>query len=343
MGRAAVRSGRALAGIVAGLFYGLYGPLVFQDGFAYRDGPVAHLSALLLAWPLLATGRGEERGGAPGESPSRGETGAGPLLLGLLGGLAALLKQTLLPLALVSLYALSKRSAAGAKRRFALGVLGLSIPLSALAARNVAVGVPPLTFDTRQAIGLAWGNGRGADATTAPPPSMAALLEGSKGSTSRTARLVLEGYADAPWELPALWGKKALTFFLAYEVPDNSNWYFFRDRLRTLRPLPVFPCLVGAGIVGLGVAVARGVLRREEGWLAAAAIGTPLAACLLVQTTARYRVGLVPPLALGAGLLVCRALEDGRARRPARVLSPSAAAPAVAALSAALPSPIPTP
>ncbi len=54
-----LRAGRgpvlsACAGVAAGVLHGLYGPLVFLDGFLYRDGPVAHVSALLLAIPLLA-------------------------------------------------------------------------------------------------------------------------------------------------------------------------------------------------------------------------------------------------------------------------------------------------
>ena len=334
-GRSAL--GPAVAGTVSGLLYGIYGPLVFQDGFAYRDGPVAHVSALLLALPLLIGARGGERR----EESSKGVLKA--FLAGLLGGLAALLKQTALPLALVSLFLCSKRSPVGARRRFALGALGLSIPLLALAARNIAVGVPPLTFDTRQAIGLAWGNGRGADASTAPPAAMKEILEKAGGSTTRTARLVLEGYADAPWELPWLWAKKAATFFLAFEVPDNSNWYFFRDRLPVLGALPVFLSLVGIGIVGLCAALARGVLRKEEGWLVAVAIGTPLAACLLVQTTGRYRVGVVPPLALGAGFFAVLVFEEWRARSRARVLGLSLAALFVTILSAYLPSPIQTP
>jgi len=328
--------GPAAAGTVSGLLYGVYGPLVFQDGFAYRDGPVAHVSALLLAWPLIAEAGESER-----VSPRPSGT-AGTFFLGLLGGLAALLKQTTLPLALLAVFLLSKKSRAGAIRRFALGALGLAIPLTALVARNLAVGVPPLTFDTRQAIGLAWGNGRGADASTAPPPSMRGILEKAGGSTGKTARLVLEGYSDAPWELPLLWAKKAATFVLAYEVPDNSNWYFFRDRIGVLRFLPVFPCLVGAGLVGLFAAVARGTLRKDEAWLAALAVATPVVACLLVQTTARYRVGVVPPVALGAGLLAFFLIEDWRARRRLPVVGLSIAALAVSALSAYLPSPIPT-
>ncbi len=98
-------------------------------------------------------------------------------------------------------------------------------------------------------------------------------------------------------------------------MPDNANFYFFRDRLPILRFLPVFPCLLGAGLVGLFAALGRGVLRREEGLLAFVGILTPLAACLLVQTTSRYRVGAVGPLAIGCGLFFLLAFESIRRRR----------------------------
>jgi hypothetical protein len=296
------------AALFAGLAYGLYGPLVFHDGFLLRDGPVAHLSTLLLFWPLLA----RERTGA-----------RGAFALGLLGGAAILLKQTLAPLALVSLFSLlhspSKTSPGGAKRRslslFLVGFLGLSSPILLLAARNISAGVPPLTFDTRQSVGLAWGNARGADATTSEPALMGEILAGARGSTLRTAQLVFEGYREAPFDLPKLLTKKFATFWNAFEPPDNANYYFFRDRLGILRMLPVFSCLLGAGLVGLFAALSRGVLRRAEGLLALVAILTPLSACLLVQTTSRYRVAMAGPLALGAGLFLLFLIEEMRNRR----------------------------
>ena len=282
----------------AGILYGAYGPLVFHDFFLYRDGPVAHLSTLLVALPLMLGG-----GAAFG--------------LGLLGGAAVLMKQTVLPLALVSLYSLSKKSPGGRERgrSLLLGLLGLAIPLGVLAVRNVAAGVPPLTFDTRQSIGLVWGNGFGADGTTNPPPHMKEILEEAGGSTAKTARLVLAGYREQPLELPKLFLKKLATFFNRFEVPDNANWYFFRDRLKILRMLPVFSCLLGAGLVGLFASLTRGVLRRDEFLLALVGILAPLAACLLVQTTSRYRAGAIGPLALGAGFFFLFTFEEIRARR----------------------------
>jgi hypothetical protein len=234
------------------------------------------------------------------------------------------MKQTVLPLALFSLYSLSKRSGSsggrGRGRSLAFGLLGLAIPLGVLAVRNVSAGVPPLTFDTRQAIGLAWGNAVGADATTNPPPGMQEILEAAGGSTSKTAKLVLAGYREQPLELPKLLLKKLATFFNVFEVPDNANFYFFRDRMTILRMLPVFPCVLGVGLVGLFAALTRGVFRTEEFLLAAVGILVPLAACLLVQTTSRYRIGAAGPLALGAGLFVLFTFEEIRARQGRSIL-----------------------
>jgi hypothetical protein len=285
--------------VLAGVLYGAYGPLVFHDFFLYRDGPVAHLSTLLVVLPLVLGG-------------------GAAFVLGLLSGAAVLMKQTVLPLALVSLYSLSRKSSGGRERGRILffGLLGLALPLGLLAARNISAGVPPLTFDTRQAIGLAWGNGFGADATTTTPPHMKELLEAAEGSTLKTAKLVLAGYRQQPLELPKLFLKKFATFFNVFEVPDNANFYFFRDRLGILRVLPVFPCVLGAGLVGLFAALSRGVLGREEGLLAFVGILAPLAACLLVQTTSRYRAGATGPLALGFGLFLLFTLEEIRRRRP---------------------------
>ncbi len=326
-----LRRGRGdfAAALVAGLAYGLYGPLVFHDGFLLRDGPVAHLSTLLLVWPLLARERTSARSA---------------FLLGLLGGLAILLKQTVAPLAIASLwsYSVSKNSPGGAKRRriALLGALGLALPISVLCIRNISAGVPPLTFDTRQAIGLVWGNARGADATTSSPPGMDEILEEARGSTLRTACLVLESYKGAPLALPKLFLKKLTTFFNAFEVPDNANFYFFRDRLKILRWLPVFSCLLGAGLVGLFAALTRGVLRKEESALAIVAMLTPLAACILVQTTSRYRVAMAGPLALGAGLFVLFTFEEIRRGRMRNVLILVGAAAALSFLPL-LPSTIP--
>lgn len=302
VGLAAARSARglgarsaAVAGAVATLLHGSYAPLVFHDGFAYRDGPVAHVSAVLVSLPLLLGG------------------GAGPvalLLSGLLAGLGAALKQTLLPLGLLSAAALALRrpGAAARVRAGAWALAGLCAGLGPFVARNVAVGVPPLTFDTRQAIGLAWGNAPGADGTVRPPASMLPILDEAKGSTPRTALLVVRAWDGRLSDLAGLLLRKGASFFGRLEVADNASFDHFRLHLPLLRLLPVFACLLGAGLVGL---VAARRTRLLDGWetvVLSAGLLVPLASSILVQTTSRYRAGVAGPLALGAGLGVAVAL-----------------------------------
>ncbi|MCM3876651.1 MAG: hypothetical protein NEA02_09555, partial [Thermoanaerobaculia bacterium] len=180
---------------------------------------------------------------------------------------------------------------------------------------KVSAGVPPLTFDTRQALGLVWGNANGADGTNTTPATMGEILAEARGSTLLTARLVLESYEAAPLDLPKLLLKKFATFWNAFEVPDNASFYFFRDRIRMLRFLPVFPCLLGAGLVGMFVARSRLVLGKGEFALVVIAILMPLAACMLVHTTSRFRCAMAGPLALGAGLFLLFTFKEIQRRR----------------------------
>ncbi len=315
----------AAAGLVAGLFYGLYGPLVFQDGFAYRDGPVAHLSALLLAWPLLASETEEEGGGArEGFASKKGNGGgAGAFSLGLLGGLAALLKQTLLPLAFFSLFLLSKKSPVGAKRRLALGALGLAIPLMALAARNVAAGVPPLTFDTRQAIGLAWGNGRGADASTAPPRDDEGDPREGRSGRRRRPR------ASSSRDTPTLRGscrssgrRRRPRSSSPTRSPTTRTGTSSGTGSRCSPCCPSFRVSSERGSSGSSPRSRAACFERKRAGWSPSRWHTARVACLLVQTTARYRVGVVPPLALGIGLSGPSFLR-GMARAAARAGRPA--------------------
>lgn len=313
------------AGAAAGLLYGLYAPSVFHDAFLLRDGPFAHLSTLLLVAPLASGGR---------------PRGTFAFLLGLLGGTAVMLRQTALPLAVASLALVVSR---GEERRRGLalaGALGLLLPILPLVVRNVRVGASPLAFDTRQAIGFAWGNARGADATTAPPESLGRIVEASRGSSLRAIGLTLAEYRGAPLELPALQAKKLATFLHRYEVPDNNSFDFFRERFAALRPLPVFPCLFGVGLAGLFAA--RSLLSRGEKALLLVAALTPLAAVLMVQCTSRYRLPLAAPLAIGAGLGIALAIDAAR-RRAAGPLAAGLAGAALLTGVTLLPPVIPTP
>jgi len=234
---------------LAGVLYGAYGPLVFHDFFLYRDGPVAHLSTLLLALPLAMRGRSEEKE-EKREISSNEESGSGmrragwpAFLLGLLGGLAMLLKQTTAPLAFASLYSFSKRFPGGAKRRSIalLGALGLALSLSVLCIRNVSAGVPPLTFDTRQAIGLAQvaGRARRDDVVPVRAPALGARNHVvDRQPTGGSAVLAAEPVAREHGTSRDLAGVVARDSHVAHEADHGRPG--IGARRRTHRPVETF-------------------------------------------------------------------------------------------------------
>jgi hypothetical protein len=321
--------GRGLAvaaGVAAGVLHGIYAPLVFLDGFLYRDGPVAHLSALLVAIPLLG-----------GRAP-RTREGIG---LGLLAGAGALLKQTLLPLGLLAGVCFALRAADRPSRRKAVAgfAAGLLVALSPLLVRNVLVGAPLLAFDTRPLVGIPWANARGADGSVDTSPLLMDVLREARGSTLRAAVLTLETWREDPLGYPVLVGRKLASAVNGAEVPDNASFGFFRDRLPWLSRLPLFVCVFGPGLAGLLLAKRSGLFRKGEALLLAGACLVPLAACVLVSTTTRYRSGAAAPLALGTALLLALTVEAIRARR-VRPLIPYLATAAILSAQTLLPSPV---
>ncbi len=326
-----LRSGRPArlalaAGVLAGTLHGTFAPLVFLDGFLYRDGPVAHLSAILLAVPLLVSRPPQAREGA---------------LLGLLAGFGALLKQTILPLGLVAGAVLASRAEGRrGKARAAAGfAAGLLVALAPLVARNVAVDAPVLAFDTRPLVGLPWANAKGADGSVDASPLLMEVLKESRGSTLRAGLLTLGTWRDEPAGFVLLLGRKLGSAFNGAEVADNASFFFFRDRLPWLARMPLFAWVIGTGAGGLLLAGRRRLFREGEGVLVAIAALVPLGACLMVSTTTRYRSGASAPLALGTALFALLALEAFRERRPLRLLPWAGLAAALTAV-ALLPSPV---
>lgn len=321
------RRGGWLAGLAGGLLYGLFAPGAFHDLSLGRDGLVTHASTLLVLLPI---------GGAAGWKRSLGT--------GFAAGFSALLKQTLLPLGVAAAVVAVWRCGAGSSRRRATAsaLVGLALPLGLLAARNLAVGVPPFLFDARQAMTLVWANAPGAEGLVLPPPAEFRLLDATRGAVGPTLRGLRERWRGNEGGWFRMIGVKAACFFLEHERPDNANFYFFRDRIALLRFLPTFPGLLGAGVVGLVWAFATRLLARDAALLLAISLVGTFASCLATQPLSRYRVAAAGPLALGAGLLVVLVAERLAARDAPRL---AGAAVAVGALSAAslLPPPVASP
>jgi hypothetical protein len=214
---------------------------------------------------------------------------------------------------------------------------GLLVALSPLLVRNALVGAPLLAFDTRPLVGIPWANARGADGSVSTSPLLMDVLRKARGSTLRAAVWTLETWRDDPLGLPALVVRKLASAVNGAEIPDNASFGFFRDRLPWLSRLPLFACVFGPGVAGLLLAKRSGLLRKGEGFLLAGAGLVPLAACVLVSTTTRYRGGAAAPLALGTALLGALAFEAIRAR-DVRSLLPYLATAAILSAQTLLPS-----
>jgi hypothetical protein len=234
--------------------------------------------------------------------------------------MATLLKQTVLPLGVLAVVLIGMKAPRRRGLVVASGLLAMVLTLVPLAVRNRLVGAPLLAFDTRQQISLVWGSAAGADGTTTPTPLLGAILDESGGSLGKTVQLIARSHSQDPWGYADLELRKLITFFHVHEIADNANYYYFRDRFSVLWWLPVFPCAVGAGLVGLAAAARRRIVTLLEAGHLAGGILFPLASCLLVSTTSRYRTSIIGVLAIGAGFglaLFVTAVRDASRRQAA--------------------------
>jgi len=323
----------------AGLLIALSGPLVFYEGLLLAAGPAALLATLL----ALAADRA---GGSAKPGPA--------LLTGALGAAAVLLRPTFLPAAagLVLWLGLARtpgpgRSAAARRGLVALAAAVVLLAPVELAARarlghgailptsgslNLYLGNNPdrdRTLNIRP--GLAW------DALMAAPPDVPGEDRDTSGPRWYRAK-VREFVRRHPGAFLAGLGAKTLHLLSSRELPRNQDVYLERRWSPVLKPLVWrlgrfgFPMglLLPAAVFGL---VSAGSRRTVPGLILLAGTG---AALVLVFTAGRYRVPLVPLVAVFAAAGLHRL---GRLRRPDRRTLAGAAAAAAVLLAGVVPGP----
>jgi Flp pilus assembly protein TadD len=322
------------AGLFAGLVYALYGPAVYIDTALLAEGLL--LLLLVLALAMLARDP---------VVPVRAAAAGAAL------GAAALVRPTALVIAVACLawllmpivrgvrfqtdrQAARARALASAAMFTAVGILVMSPALvkSWSAARtlaiqgyggmNVYIGNSPL-HDGRATFRL----GGGWDALNAEA-SRAGITDPAAQDWYYVSKTLHE-IAQQPFGFVKLLARKTLWTIQAEESRDSHSYYFFTEQSPVLRVLPRMAVLFPLACIGLfvivvvrlkpdttfeGTSTTDGEALTRAGLLALYAIAAAASTVLLVVGL-RYRMPLVPALAVAAGVGLTAIADAAFARR----------------------------
>ncbi len=134
-----------------------------------------------------------------------------------------------------------------------------------------------------------------------------------------------------PGEWLVLTWRKLRVFWGAYEVPDNLDYYAYRETARVLRwPLPGFGLVVPLGLLGVALAL------RRPGWPRGLVVytGAYCLSVILFFVIARYRMAMMPALFPLAGFGAVELARRTRAAARERSRWPPAARALVVAAAA---------
>ena len=212
-------------GLVAAALTLLNGPLVFYELLLLRDSLIV-FAGLGSVWLI---NRAFRRGSAMGF-----------VGLGAAMGASILLKGTFILLAagvLIAMLVRFRRQPSALVRTSIALLAGLVIALAPLAARNLAVGVPPLSLASSGALTFVASNERnylpdvGLGSTRRSLPA-----SGSDGQWRPAVAATLEGHSVRSY-LAMMWMKWDRAWHW-YEMPNNENFYYMRTQVPVLAWLP---------------------------------------------------------------------------------------------------------
>lgn len=312
-----------LAGWVAGLACALYRPLIFYEGELLN--PILVLALNVAALLVLIPGRPE--GACRGGLLETGALSTRRLFwAGLLLGLSTVTRSEMaLFAALVAAGAVfGGAPGMGARlRRGAVFSAAFLLPIVPFTAHNVVVGGEWVPISSNLGINLYLGNSGDYDATVGIRPGLgwrklnyeprrAGIPPDAAGATSRWwTRRALARIADDPAGWLRTLGRKAWLMVGAAEVQRNLE---FGGRFT-----PLLAALPGWGMVfplaAMGLVVAW---KRRCGSLLALYLLVYVAVLLAFFVAGRFRLPMVPVLAVFAGLAVAQLhewLTGGRRRR----------------------------
>lgn len=235
------------AGLVSGLLAVACAPLMYYELILKRETAIVFAGLLLVHVTAVALEKQRPRWW---------------LLAGVVAGLAMLLKSHHavfilgVAVAIVLRYRRNLRPMLAAAVPYALGVL---VALTPLAVRNLRCGLAPLATAggggfTFIAANNPTYNGSGFKTN---PVEVATLMARSDGRLLPAVVETLEEHASLGSYLQLLGQKMAWTW-IWFEIPNNSNFYFYRLHAPVLRWLPVtFLAIAPLGVLGMVLAWPR--------------------------------------------------------------------------------------
>ncbi len=302
-----------LVGLIAGLVVALYGVLIFYDGSIL----IAPLLVFLYTLSLYLLLRADD-GGAWWLYAAAGVA---------LGG-AAIGKATALafvPVAMLWIWFAWKRGRSGRGRAVALFALGVLLTIAPVTVRNLVVADDLVLLTSNGGLNFYIGNSPTATGGYAEPEGLdisvdlegKTIAERDLGPGLRPSQVSAYWYGRArdyilanPGEWLRLLTRKIVFALSAYEIPQLENYYFQRLNTPLLRlPLPGYGLVAPLGLLGLGLA-----FRRRRVRLLALFVAVYLATVVAFFVVARYRLPVVPVLAVGAGFAVVELVRLMRER-----------------------------
>jgi 4-amino-4-deoxy-L-arabinose transferase-like glycosyltransferase len=305
------------AALAAGAVVAVYAPAVFHGPEVLPASLVLVLNLVLL---LLLARVERLQSGVQSGSEVRRRPGLLSALAGLMLGLSALARPTILLLVPVLLVRWRRRPRAAGL--LLAGVVLMILPVLFHNARHGSL-VP---ISSNGGINFYLGNHAGADGKSAFAPELSDVASEARQDAISVAQAVtgrqlsdaavsrywyqrgLTWLQDNPGEAISLWGRKFYYLFNNRVIPDNIDFYAVTEVSTPLRLLPVgFGLLLACTLPGIPV-----LWRSREGRLLllyGLAVALPVVVFFVV---ARFRLPLLPVLAIGAVAGVQRIAQEFR-------------------------------
>jgi len=300
-------------GLIAGFATALYGALVFYDGSILISPLLVLLNALCLYLLVRAD-----------------DTGA-PWLYALAGvslGLAGIGKATALafaPVAALWIWLAWRRGREGKARAVALFALGVLLVVVPVTVRNLVVADDFVLVTSNGGLNFYIGNSEISTGGYVKPegldivgdPDGELIAEAAVGRDLRPSEVSAYWYGRARSYIgsqPGGWARllvRKLSFAMSsYELPQLENYYFQKRYSGLLKlPLPAFALVAPLGLIGLALA-----WRRRLARLLALFLVVYMGTIVAFFVVARYRLPVVPVLAVGSGFAVLELIRLVRER-----------------------------